>query len=358
MNIKIPRVILNRPIKVALVGCGRISENHFKSIAQHHNDIVLDAICDVDRTALENAMERYKVLGYDTVDELLKRSDADLIVLCTPSGLHANQTIKAALANRHVLTEKPMATTWEDGLRMVRVCQDEKRHLFVVKQNRLNSTIQLLKRAIDAGRFGKIHMVSLNVFWHRPQSYYDQAPWRGTKDLDGGAFMNQASHYIDLLRWLLGPVDSIHAMLGKQARNIEAEDSGVLNVRWSNGAMGSVSVTMLTYPKNYEGSITILGEKGSVRIGGVAVNEIQHWTFEEEHPDDQCIRVANYETSSVYGFGHPLYYENVIQCLRGNATASVDGVEGLTSLELITAAYRSAGKGETIQLPLEHEYEL
>jgi len=225
--------------------------------------------------------------------------------------------------------------------------------LFVVKQNRRNSTLQLLKRAVTEGRFGKIHMVHLNVFWTRPQEYYDQAPWRGTWEFDGGAFMNQASHYVDLLEWLIGPVDKVQAMMST-TRDIEVEDTGVLNVKWRNGALGSMSVTMLTYPKNLEGSITILGEKGTVRVGGVAVNDIQHWKFDEPKDYDDEVKEANYQTTSVYGFGHPLYYNNVIEVLRGNAEPETDGREGLKSLEILIAAYLSARDGKTISLPLEY----
>jgi UDP-N-acetyl-2-amino-2-deoxyglucuronate dehydrogenase len=197
-------------------------------------------------------------------------------------------------------------------------------------------------------------MVNLNVFWTRPQEYYDTAKWRGTWELDGGAFMNQASHYVDLIDWLIGPVEKIQAMTGTLARDIEVEDTGVLNIKWRNGAMGSMNVTMLTYPKNFEGSITILGEKGTVRIGGVAVNEIQHWEFENEEPYDQDIQEANYQTTSVYGFGHPLYYKNVIEVLRGNCEPETDGREGLKSMEVLIAAYLSARDGSTISLPLEY----
>ena len=237
---------------------------------------------------------------------------------------------------------------------MVRACDEARVRLFVVKQNRRNSTLQLVKRAIEEKRFGRINMVHLNVFWTRPQEYYDQARWRGTWELDGGAFMNQASHYIDLLDWLIGPVDSIQAMTGTLGRDIEVEDTGVLNVRWRNGALGSMAVTMLTYPKNLEGSITILGDKGTVRVGGVAVNDIQHWEFEDEQDYDNDIKNANYETTSVYGFGHPLYYKNVIDVLRGLAEPETDGREGLKSLEVLIAAYLSARDGRTISLPLEY----
>jgi UDP-N-acetyl-2-amino-2-deoxyglucuronate dehydrogenase len=252
------------------------------------------------------------------------------------------------------MTEKPMATRWKDALAMVKACDEARKRLFVVKQNRKNATLQLLKRAVEEKRFGRIYMVHLNVFWTRPQSYYDQGRWRGTWELDGGAFMNQASHYVDLLEWLIGPIADIQAMTGTLARDIEVEDTGVMNVRWRNGALGSMAVTMLTYPKNYEGSITILGEKGTVRVGGVAVNDIQTWNFDEEKDYDAQVRDANYQTTSVYGFGHPLYYKNVIDVLRGKAEPETDGREGLKSVEVLIAAYLSARDGKTVSLPLEY----
>ena len=211
-------------------------------------------------------------------------------MLATPSGLHPQQVIEIAAAGLDVMTEKPMATRWSDGLRMVRACDEAGVRLFVVKQNRRNRTLQLLRQAIQGDRFGRIYMVNVNVFWTRPQSYYDSADWRGTWEFDGGAFMNQASHYVDLLDWLIGPVESVMAYTGTLARRIEVEDTGVAALRWRNGAMGSVNVTMLTWPKNLEGSITILGEKGTVRVGGVAVNKIEHWEFAQGHDDGRAAR--------------------------------------------------------------------
>ena len=184
------------------------------------------------------------------------------------------------------MTEKPMATRWHDGLSMVKACDEAGVRMFVVKQNRRNATLQLLKRAVEQKRFGRIYMVNINVFWTRPQAYYDSAKWRGTWEFDGGAFMNQASHYVDLLDWLIGPIESIQAYTATLAGTSKSRTAGVLSVRWRSGALGSMNVTMLTYPKNLEGSITILGEKGTVRVGGVAVNEIQHWEFAEKMPDD------------------------------------------------------------------------
>jgi UDP-N-acetyl-2-amino-2-deoxyglucuronate dehydrogenase len=343
-----------RKIKIAIVGCGRISKNHFGSIEQHKDHFELVAICDIDPVVLAENADKYKVPAYRDMEEMLEKEQLDLVVLCTPSGTHSVQTVLASKHRVHVVSEKPMATRWKDGVRMVKACDEARVRLFVVKQNRLNTTLQLLKRAVTEKRFGNIHMVHLNVFWTRPQSYYDQGNgWRGTWEFDGGAFMNQASHYVDLLDWLIGPVEKVQAMMST-TREIEVEDTGVLNVKWRSGALGSMSVTMLTYPQNLEGSITILGEKGTVRIGGVAVNEIQLWQFDEPQSYDKQIQNASYKTTSVYGLGHPLYYKNVIDVLRGDAEPETDGREGLKSLELIIAAYLSARDGKTVSLPLEY----
>lgn len=346
--------IKGRKLRLALVGCGRISVNHFGAIESRKNDIDLVDVCDIEPAALKSAVERTGATGYANLADMIKDTNADLVVLTTPSGLHPQQTIDLAKAGKHVMTEKPMATRWQDGLRMVKACDEAGVRLFVVKQNRRNATLQLLKQAVEQGRFGRIYNVALNVFWTRPQDYYDQGNgWRGTWEFDGGAFMNQASHYIDLLDWIIGPVESVMSYTATQARNIEAEDSGVAVIKWRSGAMGTLNVSMLTYPKNLEGSITILGEKGTVRIGGVAVNEIQEWQFEDARPEDAEIKMASYATTSVYGFGHPLYYDNVIKTMRGDAEAETDGRSGLKSLELLVAMYRSAKDGVKVSLPLE-----
>jgi UDP-N-acetyl-2-amino-2-deoxyglucuronate dehydrogenase len=348
--------IEGRKVRFALVGCGRISPNHFGAIDANHDLAELVAVCDTDRTALDAAVASTGAVGFKSLDELLRNAAPrpDVIVLTTPSGLHPQQTIKAAEAGFHVMTEKPMATRWKDGLAMVEACDRAGVKLFVVKQNRRNPTLQLLKKTILSGRFGRLYSVAMNVFWTRPQSYYDSAAWRGTWEFDGGAFMNQASHYIDLLDWLVGPVESVQALTATLARNIEVEDSGAMLVKWRSGAIGTVNVSMLTYPQNLEGSITILGEKGTVRIGGVAVNEVQHWKFADELPEDQNLAQASYATTSVYGFGHPHYYENVIAALKGHAEPGTSGREGLRSLEILIAAYLSARDGHRVNLPLEY----
>ncbi len=341
-----------RPLRFAVVGCGRIAQSHFAALRQHAARAALVAVCDTHAGRLAAAIETTGAAGFASLDALLAQSDAEIVVLATPSGLHPRQAIQVAAAGRHVLSEKPMATKWEEGVAMVRACRDAGVKLFVVKQNRLNPTLQLVKRAVDAGRFGRLAMVAVNVFWTRPQAYYDAAPWRGRWDMDGGAFMNQASHYVDMVDWLVGPVDNVHAYTATLARDIEAEDTGTMSLRLRSGALASVNVTMLTHNKNFEGSITLLGERGTVRVGGVAVNKIEHWEFDVPHADDGHVADASYGTESVYGPGHPLYYDNVINTLHGTADAAVDGYEGLRSLEVLIAAYRSARDGVRVGLPL------
>lgn len=343
-----------RRIRFGLVGCGRIAKNHFSALKQHEAYCELAGVCDIKNDALEEAVSITGARPYKNLSVMLRECTADAFILTTPSGLHPAQAIEVAEAGRHVITEKPMATRWEDGKRMVAACDEARVRLFVVKQNRRNATLQLLKRAIDEKRFGRIHMVNLNVFWTRPQEYYDSAKWRGTWEYDGGAFMNQASHYVDLLYWLVGPVESVQAYTATLGRDIEVEDTGAMTLRWRNGALGSVNVTMLAYPQNFEGSVTILGEKGTVRIGGVALNEVQHWNFADEKEYDGKIREASYQPSSVYGFGHAQYYENVIKVLRGEAEPETDGREGLKTLEILIATYLSARDGKRFALPMEY----
>ena len=347
-------IITDRKIRIAIAGCGRISKNHFAAINQHTESLELVAICDEDPIVQEEHQQQYNVPGYHRIESMLKTEKIDLIALCTPSGLHPDETILASKYGVNVMTEKPMATRWQDGVNMVKACDEAAVRLFVVKQNRRNATLQLLKSAVEKERFGRIYMVNINVFWSRPQDYYDSAKWRGTWEFDGGAFMNQASHYVDLVDWLIGPVESLQAYTATLARNIEVEDTGVVSFKWRTGALGSMNVTMLTYPKNLEGSITIIGEKGTVRVGGLAVNEIQHWEFADSDPDDEKVKAASYQTTSVYGFGHPLYYKNVIDVLKGKAEPETDGREGLRSLEILIATYLSARDGKRVSLPLDY----
>jgi UDP-N-acetyl-2-amino-2-deoxyglucuronate dehydrogenase len=338
--------------RVALVGCGRISTNHFDSIAKL-DGLSISAVCDVVEQRAREAGGKLGVPWFTSYETMLREAPCEIVTIATPSGLHPAHGILAARAGKHVVCEKPIAITLASADELVRACDDAGVKLFVVKQNRLNPPVQLLKRAMEKGRFGKVYLANTTVRWTRPQSYYDQAPWRGTWEFDGGAFMNQASHYVDLMQWLVGPVESVIAKTATLARKIEAEDTGVAVLRFRSGALGTIEVTMLTYPKNLEGSITILGEKGTAKIGGTAVNKVEKWEFADSDPDDALVESSNTNPTSVYGFGHEGYYRNVLSVLRGEAIPDTDGRGGRKSLELILGIYESARTGREVPLPLK-----
>jgi UDP-N-acetyl-2-amino-2-deoxyglucuronate dehydrogenase len=335
--------------RIALVGCGRISRNHFDAIHRLEG-LDLVGVADILPERAELAGAEQGVPAFDSLQAMLAGVDCDIVAVTAPSGLHPALGIEAARAGKHVVSEKPMAISLAGADSLIEACASNGVRLFVVKQNRLNPAIQLLKRAVTKGRFGRIHSANCTVRWARPQDYYDQAPWRGTWAMDGGAFMNQASHYVDLIQWLAGPVESVAAMTATQERKIEAEDSGAAVLRFANGAIGVLDVTMLTYPKNLEGSITLLGDRGSVKIGGTAVNRVETWLFEDYDDDDKLIEAAATTPPSVYGFGHQGYYRNVVRVLRGEGAADTDGAEGRKSLEIIVAIYESARTGQRVTL--------
>ena len=343
----------DRVVRVALVGCGRISASHVSAI-EKIDGLELVAVADVEIDRANEVAQRQGIPAFRTLEELLAAGDCDVVSVCTPSGLHPAHGIAAARAGKHVVTEKPMAISLADADALVQACDAAGVQLFVVKQNRLNPPIQLLRRAVDKGRFGRIYVANTTVRWTRPQEYYDAAPWRGTWEFDGGAIMNQASHYVDLMQWLVGPVESVVAKTATLARRIETEDTGMAVLRFRSGALGVIEVTVLTYPRNFEGSITILGEKGTVKIGGTAVNRVEQWQFADYDDDDKLIDAANTSPPTVYGFGHEGYYRNVLAVLRGEAKPGTDGREGRKSLELILGIYESAKTGREVPLPLRN----
>lgn len=341
-----------KKIRLGLLGCGRISKNHLDAVSQIP-EAEFVACCDIIRErAEETALNHHIPAVYTDYHEMLKNEKLDAVSICTPSGMHPLMGIAIAEHKVNVITEKPMAINIKAADSLIKACDHNHVKLFVVKQNRLNATLQLLKKAVDKGRFGQIYIAQSNVFWQRPQNYYDAAKWRGTWEFDGGAFMNQASHYVDAMYWLLGNVNSVMATTATMSRKIEAEDTGSAILHFRSGVIATINVTMLTYPKNFEGSITILGEKGSVKIGGVAVNRIDKWEFEDYDDDDRVVTESNYQPPNVYGFGHNPYYKNVVDVLLGRAEPSTDGRDGRKSVEIIQAIYLSAKEGKKIPLPL------
>ncbi|HUQ47532.1 MAG TPA: Gfo/Idh/MocA family oxidoreductase [Gemmatimonadaceae bacterium] len=341
-----------KDIRVALVGCGRIARNHVEAI-KLIDGLSLVGVCDCIEERAKTLAEPLGIPAYTSYETMLAEVDCDVVTIATPSGLHPGQGVLAARAGKHVVTEKPMAISLKGADDLVRACDEAGVHLFVVKQNRLNAPIQRLKQAVDKGRFGRLYLANCTVRWARPQEYYDQAPWRGTWEFDGGAFMNQASHYVDLIQWVVGPVDGVMARTATLARKIETEDTGVAILRFRSGALGVIEVTMLAYPKNMEGSITVLGEKGSVKIGGTAVNKVERWEFADSEPDDAVVRTMDSNPPNVYGYGHEGYYRNVLAVLNGEAKPDTDGRAGRKSLELILGIYESAKTGCEVPLPLK-----
>lgn len=337
-------------LKIGVVGCGRISHKHFQAIASLENARCV-ACCDIVSERAEKAAHDYRI-PYWTCDyrELLKIQELDLIAVCTPSGLHAQHGVLAACCGKHVLTEKPMAVRMHQADALIKTCRQRRVRLHVVLQNRLNPAVQLVRRAWEDGRFGRLYLIMAKVLWNRSQDYYDQADWRGTWELDGGAFMNQASHYVDLMQWWGGPVRRVYAQTATLGRRMEAEDTGSAILLFADGTIGSLNVTMLTYPENLEGSITLVGEKGTVQIAGTALNRIETWQFDDQRSYDGLVDAASTCFSGVYGHGHQIYYEALAAFMDHERQtgeswswdALADGQQGRKSVEIITRLYKSS----------------
>jgi len=343
-----------KKIKFALIGCGRIVKKHVDSITQHlQNCAELTAVCDIDTTKAKTIGEKYNIPWYTDYTEMLtKHQEVDIVTILTESGNHARHTIDVVKKfSKHIVVEKPMALTLEDADEMISTCDEYGVKLFVVKQNRYNLPVMKLREALETGRFGKLVMGTVRVRWCRTQKYYDQDKWRGTWALDGGVFTNQASHHIDLLEWMLGEPVSVFAKSRTALVDIETEDTGVAVITFRNGAIGLVEATTAVRPKDLEGSISILGAKGSVEIGGFAVNEMKIWNFTDSGEEDkQIFTDFNENPPNVYGFGHVRYLENVCDSLIHGKKALVDGLEGRKSLELINAIYESVETGREVSL--------
>jgi predicted dehydrogenase len=339
-------------LNFALIGCGRIAKRHAELLGHGQiSNARLAAVCDVKAERAQAIGKQFDVPHYTDMHAMMKQERIDVAVVLTESGLHADHVIALAPYGAHVVVEKPMALTLRDADRMIVACDQAGIKLFVVKQNRFNVPVVKLREAMEAGRFGKLVLGTVRVRWCRPQSYYDQDSWRGTWAMDGGVLSNQASHHIDMLEWMMGEVDTVYAMGATALVDIEAEDTAVVTLRFQNGALGIIEATTATRPKDLEGSISILGEKGSVEIAGFAVNEMRAWNFVEPQPDDpNVMKQYSVNPPNVYGFGHHAYYEHVVDCILNNRKHLVDGLEGRKSLELISAIYESIETGKAVQL--------
>jgi predicted dehydrogenase len=339
-------------IKIALLGCGRIAKRHSDLLGGGHiNGAELVGICDIKRDRADALSKRFGVPAFYDLAQLLEQREVDVVSVLTPSGLHPAHAIAIAKAGKHVVVEKPMALLLQDADDMIRACDEAGVKLFVVKQNRFNVPVVKAREALDAGRFGRLILGTVRVRWCREQEYYDQDSWRGTWAFDGGVLSNQASHHVDMLEWFFGDVISVHARAVTALAKIETEDTAVATLKFRNGALGIIEATTAARPTDLEGSLSILGERGTVEIAGFAVNEIRHWRFIDELPSDrEVIEKFSVNPPNVYGFGHQAYYQHVVDCLIHQRAALVDGLEGRKSLELISALYESIETGEEVSL--------
>lgn len=338
-------------LKFAVIGCGRISYKHIEAMIDNDQDIELVALCDIleDRALArkaqyQEAFPERDVKVYVDYREMLEKEEIDAVAIATESGYHGEHALDVLKAKKHVLIEKPMALSLDEIDEINRVAEVLQKKVCVSHQNRFNRPIQKLRMAIEEGRFGKIINGTARILWTRDQHYYDLAPWRGTRALDGGTLMNQCIHNIDLLQWMMNcKVVSVKAERGTFLRNIEMEDFGALLIRFENGAIGIVEGSACVYPKNLEETLSIFGETGTVVIGGLAVNEIKTWNFEDKKYYDNT--ETKDDIDNVYGKGHTPLYQDFVNSIREDKKPLIDGVEGRKSVEIILKAYQDTEDG-------------
>jgi UDP-N-acetyl-2-amino-2-deoxyglucuronate dehydrogenase len=339
-------------LNFALVGCGRISRRHAELLGLGRvPGARLVGVCDIVLAKAEKIGKQFSVPYFNDMHKMMSLIDADFVVVLTESGNHAKDVLALTKYKKHIIVEKPMALRLLDADRMIEACYQAGIKLFIVKQNRFNIPVVKLREALEQNRFGKLVLGTVRVRWCRDQFYYDQDAWRGTWALDGGVLTNQASHHIDLLEWMMGDVESVFAKSVTALVNIEAEDTAVVTLKFKNGALGIIEATTAVRPTDLEGSISILGEGGTVEINGFAVNKMKTWNFVNPLKDD--VRVLDEYTENppnVYGFGHQAFYEHVVDCIQNDRHHLVDGEEGRKSLNLITAIYESIATGREVRL--------
>lgn len=332
---------MSEKLNIALVGCGRVSYKHLSAIDELRDEARLVAACDIDASRAPDLIPFYQ----DYHDMLEAHPEIDLVNVLVPTGYHASVVADLAQYGRHILTEKPMALTVADCDRMIDACEKNNVKLFVVYQNRYNDAVVAARRAFDEGRFGKIVMGTVRVRWCRRQAYYEQDNWHGTWALDGGVMSQQSSHHIDLLQYFFGPIETVQCQSATRLLDIEVEDTAAALMRFESGALGVFEATVAARPDNLEGSLSILGENGTVEVGGIAVNEIRTWNFAEQQQDDDSVRdAASRDVPNVYGHGHTGNLHDVIRSIRDDIhiPSLCDGANGRENIKTLTALYESA----------------
>jgi len=339
----------DKKIKFAFIGCGAIANKHIIAIKRLDNAEVV-SVYDIDPNTARAFGEKNSTPFFTNVKEMIEQTNPEVLNILTPSGSHAEDILKLIPFKKHFVVEKPLALRLDQIDRIIEECDKTGIKIFVVQQNRFNPPIQKLKEALIKGRFGKLVLGTIRVRWCREQKYYDQKPWRGTWAYDGGVFTNQASHHIDMLIWLMGEVASVMAKIATRLVNIEAEDTGTAILKFKNGALGILEATTATRPKDLEGSISILGEKGSVEVGGFFMNELKTWNFEEADEMDSEVWDRFSRVPDEPAWNHSQFFKNVTDSLVSGKRGLIDGLEGRKSVELINAIYESAEIGKEVYL--------
>jgi len=339
----------NKKIKFALIGCGTIAYKHVIALNRLEDAEVVGGY-DIDLSTASIFGQKHSIPTFSSIEEMIERTNPHVLNILTPSGNHAENILELIQFNRHFVVEKPLALRLDQIDRILKECDEKGLKLFVVQQNRFNPPIQKLKEALDKGRFGKLVLGTVRVRWCRTQDYYNQKPWRGTWAFDGGVLTNQASHHIDMLIWMMGDVESVMSKTATRLLNIETEDTGLAILKFINGALGVIEATTATRPKDLEGSICILGEKGTVEIGGFFMNELKTWNFIEADDMDKDIWEKYAKVPSELAWNHTEFFKDVINSLENDKKGLIDGLEGRKSVELINAIYESAETNKEIIL--------
>ena len=333
-----------KKIKFAIIGCGKIAARHAEHISNYAE---LTAVCDIKPELAGKFGEKYSCNYYTNFNEMLIiEKDIEVVSVCTPNGLHAIHSIMALRAGKHVLCEKPMALSVKDCEKMIKEAEDANRRLFVVKQNRFNPPILALKKVLSENRLGRIFYVQLNCFWNRNENYYNTSYWKGTRALDGGTLFTQFSHFIDLLYWLIGDVNKLYAFAENFNHQdiIEFEDTGAVILEFDNGVLGTINYTVNSFNRNMEGSITLFGEKGTVKVGGQYLNVLEYQNINdyviEKIPESGAAN--DYGTYQGSMSNHDKVYENVIDVLSNGGTISTNFMDGLKTVQIIEKIYNSA----------------
>jgi len=336
-------------VRFGLIGCGAIANKHIVALKRLENAEIVGAY-DTDKNALESLAGKYQVPVFDNLERMITEANPDVLNILTPSGAHAENILETLRLNKHYVVEKPLALRLDQIDTILRECDVRGLKIFVVQQNRFNPPIKKLKEAIDEGRFGRLVLGTVRVRWRRDQKYYDQKAWRGTWAQDGGVLTNQASHHIDILIWMMGEVESVMAKTATRLVNIEAEDTGVAIIKFKNGALGIVEATTATRPKDLEGSLSVLGEEGSVEVGGFFMNELKLWSFSNSTPEDDEVWKTSATTPAEPAWSHTEFFKDVIGSLHSQRKGLIDGLEGRKSIEIINAIYESAETGKEVFL--------